>query len=159
MFWTRLQCDSTAGGWGHLPGQVGGAGPMRSQTRPDPTVLVLIECGLARRKVSQSICALGAHVCVPGCRLLLFRTTSPHSQKKKSRQNQLNPRTVKSSPKLSSGKAVGCEPQGLCWSVFGGSGSCSAAGVIQLAKKPVSIRKSGCFWEYTHLLYFSYSRG
>lgn len=29
IFWTSLQYDSSAGGWGNLPGQAGGAGPMR----------------------------------------------------------------------------------------------------------------------------------
>ena len=43
---------------------------MRSrQTWPDSVVLVLLECGLTGRNISQSVYPLGAHVCTARCRL------------------------------------------------------------------------------------------
>lgn len=104
-----------------------GAAPMRrSQTRPDAAVLVLLECGLARRNVLQRVYPLGACVCAAQRRLSLFKSTSPRSQKK-SRQNQLTPQNPQNWS-----ETILTESSGLPMSTEGRAGVClEAAGPAQ----------------------------
>lgn len=93
-----------------------------SQTWPDPMVLVLLGCSLTRRNVSQSVCPLGARVCAAQCRLLLFKSTSPHRQKKKF---QTKPANFQNPQKWS--KTVLMESSGLPMGPEGHTGVCLEA--------------------------------